>query len=793
MRRERVRLTPLAGSARKALPILLAAALLAAPGTAEANSGGQPSSWWDDLYYGSGGLNQAEAIGGNITIDEPDWDAAGGLILSSSSANDVTLSNNTVTVLDGASGYGIYGATIGSNVTGTVTMEGNRVFVKGGDYNTAAGALASILTVYQNTPILKDNHVVIDGGSFKWGIDPISGAGGRVEAQSDASTVTGNSLTINAGTFGPDVFGGGYSFFGGWLANSGDTAVNGNSVTIKGGTFSSGSIISGGFVFIEAPTGHFTVNNNVVDLGNVTLDNAQIVGGALEDADPASNITGSATGNKVILREGLTLTGNSTLHGGYNMTSNPNLDVRTGNTLEVRTFGLTATNVYNFENYHFILPGSIKAGNTVLTLTDKAGTDISGARVGVAVAGGSAPLAVGDSVTLLKNDNGLISEGYTQTTLTGTQGVSLAYDFTLAATDTALTATVGTISEEPGGDDEPGGGDEPGGSETPGGGSAVRVLPQTKALAEGYLAGSLLVRQGGDLIADRGMAHALRAARGTGEYTFAPFGTISGGWSRYDTGSHIDVSSLNLLVGLAKGVDLAPGRFTAGLFFEYGNGSYDTWNSFSNAATVKGDGDAWYAGGGLLARMDFAETGPGHFYAEASARLGVLNNDYDNDDMRDAFGRRASYDSDSAYYGLHVGAGYVWNLSDKADLDLYARYLWTHQDSDSLSLSTGERLHFDSVDSHRLRLGARFAYTANEYVRPYIGAAWEHEFDGEARATTNGFDIDRPDLKGSTGIGELGITLTPSSSIPVSLDLGVQGYVGKREGVSGTIQLQWKF
>ena len=171
----------------------------------------------------------------------------------------------------------------------------------------------------------------------------------------------------------------------------------------------------------------------------------------------------------------------------------------------------------------------------------------------------------------------------------------------------------------------------------------------------------------------------------------------------------------------------------------------------------------------------------------------MLNNDYDNDDMRDAFGRRASYDSDSAYYGLHVGAGYVWNLSDKADLDLYAKYLWTHQDSDSLSLSTGERLHFDSVDSHRLRLGARFAYTANEYVRPFIGAAWEHEFDGEARATTNGFDIDRPDLKGSTGIGELGITLTPSSSIPVSLDLGVQGYVGRREGVSGTLQLQWKF
>ena len=89
MRREREsRLTPLAGSARKALPILLAAALLAAPGVAGANSGGQTTSGsgWNDVYYGSGGLNQAEAIGGTITINEPTLYAAGGIILSSSSA-----------------------------------------------------------------------------------------------------------------------------------------------------------------------------------------------------------------------------------------------------------------------------------------------------------------------------------------------------------------------------------------------------------------------------------------------------------------------------------------------------------------------------------------------------------------------------------------------------------------------------------------------------------------------------------------------------------------------------------
>lgn len=191
--------------------------------------------------------------------------------------------------------------------------------------------------------------------------------------------------------------------------------------------------------------------------------------------------------------------------------------------------------------------------------------------------------------------------------------------------------------------------------------------------------------------------------------------------------------------------------------------------------------------------MDFAPAGPGHFYAEASGRAGSLHNDYGNADLRDAFGHQASYDGNSAYYGLHAGLGYVWDITDNTSLDLYGKYLWTHQEGDHLTLSTGERLRFDDVDSSRLRLGGRLSCSVNEYLRPYIGAAWEHEFDGEAYATTNGFDIDRPNLKGDTGIGEIGLTLTPSADLPLTLDLGVQGYTGEREGVTGSLLINWKF
>jgi outer membrane autotransporter protein len=254
------------------------------------------------------------------------------------------------------------------------------------------------------------------------------------------------------------------------------------------------------------------------------------------------------------------------------------------------------------------------------------------------------------------------------------------------------------------------------------------------------------------------------------------------------------MASVSLLTGLSWGADLAPGRLTLGAFFEWGNGSYDTYNSFSNAANIHGKGNIYHLGGGILGRMDFIHTGPGHFYAEASARAGGVHNEYTNGNLRDSMGHSAKgYDSDSAYYGLHLGTGYIWNITDKAALDLYAKYFWTRQQGDSVTLSTGDPVKFRDVDSSRLRGGARFSYAVNEYITPYIGAAYEYEFDGKARASTYGYSINAPKLEGGTGIGELGLTVKPSQTLPLSFDLGIQGYAGKREGVTGSLQVRFEF
>ncbi|MDR0529027.1 MAG: autotransporter outer membrane beta-barrel domain-containing protein [Zoogloeaceae bacterium] len=115
------------------------------------------------------------------------------------------------------------------------------------------------------------------------------------------------------------------------------------------------------------------------------------------------------------------------------------------------------------------------------------------------------------------------------------------------------------------------------------------------------------------------------------------------------------------------------------------------------------------------------------------------------------------------------------------------------QDVYSAKLSTGEKVKFEDADSTRVRLGGRFSYAVNERLTPYAGLAWEHEFDGKAKARTNGYDIDAPKLKGDTGIAEFGLVLKPAATSPLSLDLGVQGYAGRREGVTGNLRVQYEF
>ncbi|MDR2302709.1 MAG: autotransporter outer membrane beta-barrel domain-containing protein, partial [Deltaproteobacteria bacterium] len=324
---------------------------------------------------------------------------------------------------------------------------------------------------------------------------------------------------------------------------------------------------------------------------------------------------------------------------------------------------------------------------------------------------------------------------------------------------------------------------------------SVGASRQSKSVSEGFIGAAGTILTGSDHAAtttiDEAVESAL-AAKAIGNKVLGSFFSVSAANIRYDSGSHVDVHSFAASVGASYGIDLNPGRVTLGLFLEFGYGDYDAYNSFPGVGVVLGSGHTSYVGGGLLARYDFAQSASGNFYAELTARFGQVQNDYSSDDLLPA-NQRVTYDSATPYFGLHFGLGYKWNVSPAGVLHVYGKYLWNHINGDDVILSSGDRVNFSAVNSHRLQVGVRYTHAVNEYFSPYVGVGFEYEFDGRAKATTFGLPIEAPSLRGATGMGEIGFKFTPKPQSPFSVDFGVKGYVGKRRGVSGNIMIRIDF
>lgn len=550
---------------------------------------------------------------------------------------------------------------------------------------------------------------------------------------SDATDALSNTVVISGGQVAAVV---------GGEASGG--RANNNTVTINGGTVS--------YVYGARADGGDANYNSVVITGG-TIDGGIEIGFASRGAATGNTLT--ISGDPVFSPDVSIMGGNG--NGEYG-------SVFSGNTFNLKTDGLIIGSLQNFQYLNFYLPTTLGAGDTMLTVTGLANlTDPHGGAssvINVGIDGASSLLGAGDSVKLIHAGTLSYNAGLNSTaTGVGMQGVTLSYVFDITATSTDLIATV----------------------------QGSRVTDESKAVSEGFVSGASLVNEGADLAAGKGMANAIGGARAD----WSPFAAVSGGSIRTNTGSHVDVDGVSLVAGLSRGIDLSVGRLTAGAFAEYGNGNYDTFNGFASG-DVRGHGNSHYVGGGLLGHQDFRPMGPGHAYAEGSARVGVANNSYSSADLTSG-GVAAGYETSSLYYGLSAAVGYVWSVGEAMTVDVSGKYLWSRLGSDSTRLTTGETVDFEAVNSERTRLGARVSYALSNKVTPYAGAAWEHEFDGKARASTNGLAIDAPSMAGDTGIFEAGLTLKPSDDLPLSIDLGLQGFVGQREGIAGSFQAKLAF
>jgi hypothetical protein len=670
----------------------------------------------------------------DVTVigDVSGGDVYGGFSFINSTVASATFSNNNTVIISGSDvTYSVYGGYSEVLNNGNATANNSTVIVS---YSNATDYVGGMSVVFNGNATTVNNNVTVSHSNAIYGT---TGGYSYVDNVGNATT-NNNTVTVRDSNVGEYIAGGiSLVCYSTCTSSEGNATANYNTVTVSRSNVED---VIGGSSFVSND-GNAIANSNTVTVSdtNVSID---IYGGSSEVVDDGdaianynsvavshSNVTEgvyggfsnvSGSGDAIANFNFVTLEGNTEIGGdvmgGGGSASGSGTDLFTGNTLNVRTpkaGGIAVGgDVSNFEFYNFLFQSDAADGTVGLDLSggtaslygQAAGTTKSSSIQNIDVLGGGMAMSVGQSLTLVQ---GTVDDAsFTQSAAHGRKGATLLYDYALDSSN-GLIATV----------------------------TGVQINPQAKALSEAYLAGSALINQGSEALADLGIRNAVQAALSadSGSMALSGFAGIMGGKTRVNSGSHVDVTGFSLITGLSLGQTLSPGRLTLGAFFEYGTGDYDTYNSFANFATVRGGGDTEYLGGGILGRLDFNRSNSGQLYAEASVRFGRVETDYRSADILNVAGGAVGYESSRNYFGLHAGLGYILDLAGQADLELYGKYFWTRQAGDSVTLKgSGDPVSFKAVGSHRIRLGSRLSAQICDSVKPFAGLAWEHEFDGRA-------------------------------------------------------------
>ena len=572
--------------------------------------------------------------------------------------------------------------------------------------------------------------------------------GGRSAA---GNTTTGNAITVNDS--------GNKKIYGGYTSGAGTSAADKNDshtnkVTLTGGNYDT---VYGGWTNVGKAV------SNTVDV----TANAQgtLVGGYSASGEASNNVvsvmnaafTGNITGgqgavtnyNVIRLRNASvsgTITGGTAANGKDNT-----LDVSYGTGTSSSVGDIT-----NIQRLHFDMENApVGNANPLLKLTNVSGggdKNLTGMKFAVARSGATKKLAKGDTFTLMENTTApgkKITVG-SGVTAEGRDGVSRNYTFDVSTDATGrLIATV----------------------------TKAGMGEQSKSIVETRAGASAFLNDGGDFLVRTGMDAAQKAARAAAQAGSAPYGLWAGvgaGSLRHKTGSYVDMKGWNLGVGWARENAVPAGSLTFGPFIEYGRGNYD---SYLDDGT-HGSGKTSFFGAGVMARVE-----TGSHWVDGSLRIGRTKSDYTG---------LATYDTTSTYYGAQVGAGKDFHMNETDTVGVYARYAYSHTAGTSAHLSSGETYDFDAVNSQRLRIGTRYTHGMADFAQFYAGLAWEYEFDGDARATSQGDSAPSPSLKGGSALLELGYRFAPQGS-RMSYDLHLNGWKGKRQGVTGGASVKWAF
>ena len=476
------------------------------------------------------------------------------------------------------------------------------------------------------------------------------------------------------------------------------------------------------------------IPNPVINVVNENPSNPTDFNGL--DIDGGNNSTVNLTGGNNI--------GNIT--GGAGSTLNVGKDT----TNPAAPNSITAKNIGGFDDINIFMPPTVKDGDSMIKLTDPtANTDLSNMR-GKITAYVSGNTDVGDTSTIHlidKQGSGrllLPDPSHLQTRVQ--QGATIDYE-TYAMVDANGRALDLRFSGK------------------------RRVKDDTKSFAETRAASLASLKSGSELITNY-----LDKLIPDGHLELFPFAISEAYDLRYETGSHVNSKGYGVAAGLASLTENFAGDILSGVFVEYGKANYDSYLD----SGLHADGDSEYIGGGLMLKQNFTSG----TYLDASFHVGKISSDYNSNDWTYAIApgvlaHNEKFDISSTYMATHIGIGQIFDLSQSNKLDVYTKWLYAYTDDADASISSGERYHFDSVTSNRLRAGLRDTINLKDEHNLYFGGAYEYEFSGDAKASTMGLDAPKPSLKGSTGVFEAGYKYESKNLI---FSLGGKGYVGKTRG-----------
>lgn len=440
----------------------------------------------------------------------------------------------------------------------------------------------------------------------------------------------------------------------------------------------------------------------------------------------------------------------------------------TNNTLNIYTKGLTAITVENFDAINFYLPESTVNGDTILTLTNQYGTNLSGTAINAGVAG-NANLNNGDTVTLITNSNGLTTDATTYGKLT--EGVSLDYDLTVSKSGNNIIATIGTSSDTSG--------------ELK---SETESLPLSSGIPGLETVNTSLDTKNLEDDKEFDSKEAAVATQIVEPKGWEIFANMGGGSLRTkgSDGSHVDMTTQSINLGFARSLESSAGKFTIAPIIDYASGKYDSYLETG----IHGNGKTRYIAGGLIARRMLSNG----FYYETSVRVGKVKTDFasDNLDTTGAFGR-ITYDASATTLAGHLKLGKAFRLNKNNFLDVYGIYYHAHQNGMGADLSSGEHYNFSSADSGRFRISYRMTTRTSKISKIYTGLAYQYEHSSGITATYKTYSTAGKGENGSSGMLESGWIVKPFKNSPWAVDINATGWVGHQRGVTAMAKIQKTF